>query len=223
MNYVAAVCYRHACRIAALLVLVQCELAHAASLEMTFQEGTGAMLPNVALFIDGQDARISTGDSSDAPVFIYQRDKRFYPYVQIAGIGQTVQFLNDDNITHHVYTLTGDEKFSFRLKKKAPSDTYRFTRPEIFAMGCNVHDWMSGYLLVTDSKYTAISDHAGRVTINLPEGHYSVRYWHPAFGYKDGGELGIEGKTSKIVRFTEKISARDPQENLNEFDFLQDY
>ena len=46
-------------------------------------------------------------------------------------------------------------------------------------LGCNVHDWMLAYIWVVDTPYFAKTNQSGTVTLDVPEGEYTVRVWHP--------------------------------------------
>jgi hypothetical protein len=50
----------------------------------------------------------------------------------------------------------------------------------VVTIGCNIHDWMVGYIYVSESPYFATTGADGRATLGgLPAGRYSVRVWHP--------------------------------------------
>ncbi|MEI8647621.1 hypothetical protein P4S73_06140 [Paraglaciecola sp. Hal342] len=46
-------------------------------------------------------------------------------------------------------------------------------------MGCNVHDWMLGYIYVVDTPYFAKTDQQGSVSMQVPDGEYIIKAWHP--------------------------------------------
>ena len=46
-------------------------------------------------------------------------------------------------------------------------------------LGCNVHDWMLGYIYVVNTPFFARTNEAGRAEINAPDGAYTLRWWHP--------------------------------------------
>ena len=55
-----------------------------------------------------------------------------------------------------------------------------FDRPGIVAIGCNIHDWMLGYIYVAETPYLARTGADGRARLEgLPAGRYVVRVWHP--------------------------------------------
>ncbi len=55
-----------------------------------------------------------------------------------------------------------------------------FDKPGVVVLGCNIHDWMVGYVYVTDDPWFAVSDEQGRLILDgLPAGSYQVTLWHP--------------------------------------------
>jgi hypothetical protein len=60
-------------------------------------------------------------------------------------------------------------------------------------VACNIHPWMSGYLVVRENPYFAVSDKDGKLTIkNVPAGKWTFQFWHEKSGYIDAGKQ--EGK-----------------------------
>ena len=47
-------------------------------------------------------------------------------------------------------------------------------------LGCNIHDWMLGYILVVDTPWFTKTDDEGRAVLDdLPAGRYRLVAWHP--------------------------------------------
>jgi hypothetical protein len=50
----------------------------------------------------------------------------------------------------------------------------------VVTLGCNIHDWMVGYIVVVSTPFFARTDSEGRARIaDLPAGRYAVHAWHP--------------------------------------------
>ena len=65
------------------------------------------------------------------------------------------------------------------------------TRP--VHVGCPVHPWESGWLVVLDHPYMAVSGQDGRFTIkNLPVGKWTFQFWHEKTRYVS--EVKVAGK-----------------------------
>jgi plastocyanin len=115
-----------------------------------------------------------------------QVDKQFVPYVKAVFVGSKVRFPNSDHIRHQVYSFSPAKKFELPLYGGTDAPPVVFDRPGVVVLGCNIHDWMVGYIYVSDTPFYAKTGAAGTATIDdLPPGEYTVRVWHPGM---DQGE-----------------------------------
>ena len=111
---------------------------------------------------------------------IDQINKTYVPHVKIIPVGSKVSFPNKDNIQHHVYSFSDAKKFELPLYEGTPTNPVTFNKPGIVALGCNIHDWMLGYVYVTDDPWFAVSDAQGKLNLEqLPAGTYTASLWHP--------------------------------------------
>lgn len=111
---------------------------------------------------------------------IDQIDEQFSPRVKVVQTGASIFFPNQDQIRHHVYSFSAAKQFDIPLYSGTPSEPIQFDQAGLVVLGCNIHDQMRGYILVSDSPFFAVSDAAGRLTIavNNP-GNYELSLWHP--------------------------------------------
>ncbi len=113
---------------------------------------------------------------------IDQISKRFVPMVIAVKQGQQVNFPNNDNIRHHVYSFSEIRQFSTELYADIPGDPITFDKAGIAVLGCNIHDSMVGYIFVSPWQHVAVTDATGRATFalgdisNLPP---NLQVWHP--------------------------------------------
>lgn len=113
-------------------------------------------------------------------VDIVQIDKDFVPYVTVISVGTLVNFPNKDNVKHHVYSFSPSKKFDLPLYSGTSAPPVRFDKSGIVVIGCNIHDWMIGYIYVANTPYFGKTDKNGKVTLkDLPAGKYTVHVWHP--------------------------------------------
>ena len=109
-----------------------------------------------------------------------QIDKEFVPRVKPVFVGSTVTFPNHDNVRHHVYSFSPAKRFELPLYAGVPAQSVLFDKAGVVVLGCNIHDWMIGYIYVSESPYYATTGADGEVTISgIPAGDYTVRVWHP--------------------------------------------
>ena len=149
--------------------------AVAASLSAELLDEQGRPLPDVVLSLVAQGASSQPGTG-----LMDQRGKQFSPRVLAVRTGTEVSFPNSDDIRHHVYSFSPAKRFELRLYKDTPSAPVLFDQPGVVVLGCNIHDWMVGYIYVTDHPWFAVSDGQGRLVLDgLPAGSYQVTLWHP--------------------------------------------
>jgi plastocyanin len=109
-----------------------------------------------------------------------QRDQEFSPSVLAVQVGTQVKFPNSDNIRHQVYSFSPAKRFELRLYEGTPSDPLLFDKPGVVVLGCNIHDWMVGYIYVTDDPVFGVTDSNGTIRLDqLPAGRYQATLWHP--------------------------------------------
>lgn len=115
-----------------------------------------------------------------------QQNIAFAPHVLIVPVGATVSFPNKDKVRHHIYSFSKPAKFEIKLFARDETRSYRFVTAGAVALGCNIHDTMSGFIKVVDTPYAAKSGADGRVSITgLPGGAARVTVWHPEARGKD--------------------------------------
>lgn len=111
---------------------------------------------------------------------IDQLDKEFISRVTAVQTGTLIEFPNRDNIRHHVYSFSPAKPFELPLYSGMSSDPVLFDKPGIVKIGCNIHDWMIGYIYVTDAPYFRVTAEDGTAYLeDLENGKYIASIWHP--------------------------------------------
>lgn len=169
---------------------------------------------------------MTTGISQQV-VEVTQADKAFTPYVAVMQKGASAKFQNNDDITHHIYSPVGDNKFEFKLSAGQERLKHDFSASGEVAMGCNIHDWMSGHLLIVDTPYFAKTNAQGVATINVADqGRYNVVVWHPQLrevNHRLSVLLDTAKNSSTVLRLSKPMAELPTQKNEDDFDFLSDY
>ncbi len=136
-----------------------------------------------------------------------QRRSRFVPDLLVVQRGTEVTFPNSDSIRHNVYSFSPAKTFQLPLYRGSPRASVRFDTPGVVAVGCNIHDWMVAHIVVVDTPYSAITDSAGRASLEAPPGRYGLQAWHAAIGAGMGSgkrEISIDtGRTEQVIRLPE--------------------
>jgi len=120
------------------------------------------------------------GPRKPVVVDVDQVNKEFVPRVSAVAVGTPIRFPNYDQIRHHVYSFSPAKTFEIPLYKGVPADPIVFDKAGVVTLGCNIHDWMQGYVLVTEASHFATSDASGAAKLEgLPAGAVRLQVWHP--------------------------------------------
>ena len=114
------------------------------------------------------------------------RGKMVIPHVLAIPTGSTVDFPNDDPISHNLFSLSSNNAFDLGLYRRGAGKSQRFDTPGLVNVYCNVHPNMSAVILVMDTPYYAFADQGGNYSLSgVPAGRYRLIAWN-----EQGGEIG---------------------------------
>ncbi|MCX6938478.1 MAG: methylamine utilization protein [Verrucomicrobia bacterium] len=147
--------------------------------EAVVVDAAGELVSDVVLSLtplDGQAMPPSVAGEAK----ISQIKQEYSPYVTAVRTGTPVEFPNLDTIQHHIYSVSKPKRFEIPLYEPGRSEVVTFDQPGLVVIGCNIHDWMSAYVLVLDTPWFGKTTADGRVSLaDLPSGRYRLELWHP--------------------------------------------
>jgi len=162
------------------LAAVVAPLAHAQNAEIAARviDAQGKPVADAVVVAVPSDGNLKLPARAPQAV-VDQVDKEFVPKVQAILVGTAVTFPNRDSVRHQVYSFSPARRFELPLYTGVPQ-AVTFDKPGVVVLGCNIHDWMVGYVYVSESPYFAKTDSQGRAVLSdLPPRSYVVRVWHP--------------------------------------------
>jgi plastocyanin len=110
---------------------------------------------------------------------LIQRDERFVPHVLAITAGTWVDFPNSDTTYHNVFSLSKGSEFNLGRYASGRSRAWRFDRPGIVRVFCEIHSHMSAFILVFAHRFFAVTDEDGRYRIEgVPPGTYTLAVWN---------------------------------------------
>ncbi|MEG3179718.1 methylamine utilization protein [Sphingomonas sp. LT1P40] len=160
--------------------------AHAGDVRLRIVDGTGAPVRDAVVTI--HTARPAAAGSFKFPwaAAMTQRNVQFDPHVLIIPVGAVVTFPNFDKVRHHVYSFSKAAKFEIKLFGRDESRSYTFKTAGAVAIGCNIHDAMTGFIKVVDTPYANKTAGDGATVIaSVPAGRTRITVWHPRMRAKD--------------------------------------
>ncbi len=122
---------------------------------------------------------------TENPVFA-QAQCEFTNHVMVVPTGSTVDFPNkEDKVMHNLHSYSMKNR---PFNKGVPFGSVisnTFSKPETIKVTCDVHKWMTAYLIVNDDPYYSVTDDNGNYKIeNVPVGTYKLQVWQESLGRK---------------------------------------
>jgi plastocyanin len=105
---------------------------------------------------------------------LLQRDKTFTPAILVVPVGSTVDFPNQDDIFHNVFSLSSPAPFDLGLYRAGATKKRTFAQPGTYRVFCNIHPQMTAFIVVVPTPYVATVGNDGRYSLELPAGTYRV-------------------------------------------------
>jgi plastocyanin len=189
----------------------------AAELDVAVTDASGQPVPDSVVIATAQ--RTPPAVSNPAPAVMDQIGKAFVPEVIVGRTGTPVVFPNSDSVAHQVYSFSPAKHFELGLYRGDPHPPVVFDHAGLVVVGCNIHDNMVGYIVVTDSPYFGKADKGGAARLTeVPAGEYDVTIWSPrlprnAEGLKQHVRLSDAATAHVEFRLKQAMQAGAAQQN----------
>lgn len=131
---------------------------------------------------------IVEGKGFSAAPLLDQKDCEYEPHVTLVVPGKPLDIKNSDGINHNVHAFgksnpewnKGTPGFFTKQNRVLP---VTFEKPEYVRVGCDVHAWMKGWIVVMENPYYAVTDAAGTFSLtDVPPGQHDLKVWHETLG-----------------------------------------
>ena len=140
-------------------------------------------LRNFVVYLDGPVTNRPVGSNAVARVDtkrVNQERANFLPGVLPVLVGTTIEWPNNDDIYHNVFSISDAKSFDLGLYKGNPKEKRvvfdRVGRVEVF---CSIHANMHCVVLVLENPFFVVAGEGGRYALtNVPAGSYRVKAWH---------------------------------------------
>lgn len=178
-NNAVGKCRRLATAVAGLLLAVAfCGAALAADLQVLVTQLDGKPLPGAVVTVHA----LAPSAPAAAPIqtIMDQIDLAYSPDVLVIPVRSTVSFPNSDKTSHEVYSFSDAHPFKLGLYRGKKYPPEHFDKVGLVTLGCNIHDSMLAYILVTDAPYYGRTAADGTwAQADIARGKYRIEIWSP--------------------------------------------
>lgn len=153
--------------------------AWAGQLLVQVSDGAGRAVADAVVTVTPLAATAPAPAPTPVTRYVDQRDETFIPYVQVVHPGDRVVFRNSDGTRHHAYSFSPAKAFEFLLRPGESSPPITLDRVGVVAVGCNIHDHMVAYLVISSAQAQVTPSRGQVVFEHLSAGRYTITVWHP--------------------------------------------
>lgn len=133
---------------------------------------------NVVVYVERLDHAPETARAAE-PLAMAQKDETFLPHVLPILKGSTVEFPNQDDIFHNVFSLSRPKTFDLPKYPSGESRSVTFPKAGVVNVFCHIHSDMNAVILVLDNPFFVTPGEDGRFSLaGLPAGEYTLVAWH---------------------------------------------
>lgn len=131
-----------------------------------------------------QISDLKQGKSPPKEAELDQAKCEYVPHVIVVPTGGTVKIKNSDGILHNVHSVSEKNTPFNRAQPKFMKEIKEtFSKPEIVQLRCDVHGWMSGWIVVTENPFFDVTQSDGTFKFDsVPVGKYTLEVWHEILG-----------------------------------------
>jgi plastocyanin len=163
-----------------LVVVVVATACRAGELTVTVIDPSGHGVADVVVVVAPAKPAAPPETPTSTAAIMDQRNLAFSPRILVVRVGTSVEFPNNDTVSHQVYSFSSAKKFQLPLYKGQLHPPVTFDRTGLVVLGCNIHDQMVGYIYVTDAPFFGKTDPAGTLRVpGLSTGEYRISVWSP--------------------------------------------
>lgn len=160
-------------------------------------EVAGGKLKNVVITLSGG----SLPKPPPNKISIDQHQCRYHPHVQATSAGSTIEIINSDPLLHNIHGYLGAATvFNLAMPLKNQKIPKVLSKAGLVHIKCDIHNWMTAYVVVSDTPYS-VDDDDGAFTIkDVPAGTYTVTAWQEKYGQKTA-QVTVPASGSATVDF----------------------
>ena len=213
-------------KIISVLLILSCFATQAKNTTIQVNDAEKNPLANIVVYVEPENISILPKEQQSAKptATMDQVNRQFLPHILVVNKSTNVSFPNSDKIKHHVYSFSPAKTFEIKLYSDEQSSPLLFNHTGEVTLGCNIHDWMLGYVYVVDTPWFGKTDLQGKLEFDLPKGQYTLKIWHPLLQDSDKSltqKITISDDNNFVINLTEAM--KPAYAAYEEDDELDDY
>lgn len=174
-------------------------------------EVCGDTKPNDKLVVSSgggiQNAVVSITDITSGKAMTFAANTRldqtkcvYAPHIVFAQVGGSLEVANGDTLMHNVHSFTFDNPSINRAQPQGSDPiTTELELPEIIEIGCDIHSWMTAWVVAAEHPYHVATAADGSFTLSdVPAGTYDVEVWHEKLGKSSQSVTVTAGATADV-------------------------
>jgi ankyrin repeat protein/beta-lactamase regulating signal transducer with metallopeptidase domain len=170
--------------------------------------GKNGGVANVVVWIRSKDVPVPLVDKPHGS--LRMKAGRYDPHITLLQMGQDFSISNEHKFATNWHLEANDNQPVNILLPANYAISHPLPKAERVPvrMMSNIHPWLSGWLVVKDNPFFAVSDEDGAFEIKaLPPGEWEFQFWHEKSGYlaREGWPKGRV--TIKIDKATHNLGA----------------
>jgi plastocyanin len=128
-----------------------------------------------------------------------QQQMVFRPLVLPVVAGTTVDFPNNDDLFHNVFSYSKAGEFDLGRYPKGQRRSVTFPEPGIVNVFCDIHSYMFATIIVLDNPWFALPGDDGGYSIGeVPPGTYDLTFWYGRKKVSTRKVTVKEGQTTSV-------------------------
>jgi hypothetical protein len=155
---------------------------------------------NVVVSLHGKNLKRKTGEHK-----LDQKKCRYEPHVIAMPVDSELKIHTSDPVNHNIHTYSFEnDPMNIMFIPNQEEYSQEMEEAEIIKVECDLHSWMTAWVVVTPNGYSDVSSNDGTFSIsNIPPGKYELTAWHETLGSQ-----------------TKSVTVKDKELNIN-FEFLE--
>jgi plastocyanin len=157
-------------------------------------------IKNVVVSLHGNNLKRKTGEHK-----LDQKKCRYEPHVIAMPVDSELKIHTSDPVNHNIHTYSFEnDPMNIMFIPDQEEYSQEMEEAEIIKVECDLHNWMTAWIVVTPNGYSDVSSSDGTFLIsNIPPGKYELTAWHETLGSQ-----------------TKSVIVKDKELNIN-FEFAE--